>query len=42
MRVYPGPKMMIVDEMGYLPLDELGATVFPQLVSAAASAAVLS
>lgn len=34
MRVYLGPKMLIVDEMGYLPLDELGATVFFQLVSA--------
>jgi DNA replication protein DnaC len=34
MRVYLGPKMLIVDEIGYLPLDELGATVFFQLVSA--------
>jgi DNA replication protein DnaC len=34
MRVYLGPKMLIIDEMGYLPLDELGATVFFQLVSA--------
>ena len=34
MRVYLGPKMLIVDEMGYLPLDDLGATVFFQLVSA--------
>ena len=24
MRVYLGPRMLIVDEMGYLPLDELG------------------
>lgn len=28
------PKVLIIDEMGYLPLDELGATVFFQLVSA--------
>lgn len=34
MRVYLGPKMLIVDEIGYLPLDERGATVFFQLVSA--------
>ena len=34
MRVYLGPKLLIVDEMGYLPVDELGATVFFQLVSA--------
>ena len=34
MRVYLGPKTLIVNEMGYLPLDELGATVFSQLVSA--------
>jgi DNA replication protein DnaC len=34
MRVYLGPKMLIIDEMGYLPLDELGATVFFQLVTA--------
>ena len=33
MRVYLAPKVLIVDEMGYLPLDELGATIF-QLVSA--------
>ena len=26
--------MLIIDEMGYLPLDELGATIFFQLVSA--------
>jgi DNA replication protein DnaC len=34
MRVYLAPKVLIVDEMGYLPLDELGATIFFQLVSA--------
>jgi DNA replication protein DnaC len=26
--------VLIVDEMGYLPLDELGATIFFQLISA--------
>jgi len=34
MRVYLAPKILIIDEMGYLPLDELGATIFFQLVSA--------
>jgi len=34
LRVYLGPKLLIIDEMGYLPLDDLGATVFFQLVSA--------
>ncbi len=34
MRIYLAPKVLIVDEMGYLPLDELGATIFFQLVSA--------
>ena len=34
MRVYIAPKVLIIDEMGYLPLDELGATIFFQLVSA--------
>jgi DNA replication protein DnaC len=34
MRVYPAPKVLIIDEMGYLPLDELGATIFFQLVRA--------
>jgi len=31
--VYTAPKVLIVDEMGYLPLDETGATIFFQLVS---------
>ena len=35
MRIYLAPKVLIVDEMGYLPLDELGATIFFQLVSGA-------
>jgi DNA replication protein DnaC len=34
MRVYLVPKVLIIDEMGYLPLDDLGATIFFQLVSA--------
>jgi len=34
MRVYLAPKVLIIDEMGYLPLDELGATILFQLVSA--------
>lgn len=34
MRVYLAPRVLIVDEMGYLPLDELGATIFFQLISA--------
>ena len=27
MRVYLAPKVLIIDEMGYLPLDDLGATI---------------
>jgi DNA replication protein DnaC len=34
LRVYLAPKILIVDEVGYLPLDDLGATIFFQLVSA--------
>jgi DNA replication protein DnaC len=34
MRVYLAPKVLLIDEMGYLPLDDLGATIFFQLVSA--------
>lgn len=34
LRVYLGPKLLVIDEMGYLPLDELGATILFQLVSA--------
>jgi DNA replication protein DnaC len=34
MRIYLAPKVLIIDEMGYLPLDDLGATIFFQLVSA--------
>jgi DNA replication protein DnaC len=34
MKVYLAPKVLIIDEMGYLPLDDIGATIFFQLVSA--------
>jgi len=34
MRIYLAPKALVIDEMGYLPLDEMGATIFFQLVSA--------
>lgn len=34
MRIYVAPKVLVIDEMGYLPLDDLGATIFFQLVSA--------
>jgi DNA replication protein DnaC len=34
MRVYLAPKVLVIDEVGHLPLDDLGATIFFQLVSA--------
>ena len=34
MRVYLRPRLLIVDEVGYLPLDPLAANLFFQLVSA--------
>jgi DNA replication protein DnaC len=34
MRLYMRPKVLIIDEVGYLPLDPVGATTFFQLVSA--------
>jgi DNA replication protein DnaC len=34
MRHYLRPKVLVVDEVGYLPLDEIGATIFFQLISA--------
>ena len=34
LRVYLAPRVLVIDEMGYLPLDALGATLFFQLVSA--------
>ncbi len=34
LRIYLAPKVLVIDEMGYLPLDDLGAMIFFQLVSA--------
>ena len=34
MRVHLAPKVPIIDEMGYLPWDDMGATILFQLVSA--------
>src|SRR5437868_5437153 len=34
LRIYLAPKVLVIDEMGYLPSDEMGATLFFQLVSA--------
>ena len=34
MRVYLAPRVLIIDEVGYLPLNPAGATAFFQLVSA--------
>ena len=34
MRIYTRPKLLVIDEVGYLPLDGLGANFFFQLVSA--------
>src|SRR3954451_2774553 len=34
LRIYLAPKVLIIDEMGYLPLGDMGATIFFQLVSA--------
>ena len=37
MRIYLAPKVLVINEMGYLPylpLDDLGARIFFQLVSA--------
>jgi DNA replication protein DnaC len=34
LRYYLKPKVLVVDEVGYLPLDTVGATIFFQLVSA--------
>jgi DNA replication protein DnaC len=27
MKVYLAPEVLVIDEMGYLPLDDLGATI---------------
>jgi hypothetical protein len=34
MRLYQARKVLLIDEVGYLPLDDLGSTMFFQLVSA--------
>ncbi len=34
LRRYVTPKVLAIDEMGYLPLDDVGATLFFQLVTA--------
>jgi DNA replication protein DnaC len=34
LRVYLRPKVLVIDEVGYLPLDPVGATVLFQLISA--------
>jgi DNA replication protein DnaC len=34
LRVYLAPKVLVIDEVAYLPLDDLGATIFSQLISA--------
>jgi len=33
LKVYTTPKLLIVDEIGYLPIDRLGANLFFQLIS---------
>jgi DNA replication protein DnaC len=34
LRTFVSPKVLVIDEIGYLPLDEVGATLFFQLVTA--------
>lgn len=34
MRIYIRPKFLVIDEVGYLPLDALGSNLFFQLISA--------
>lgn len=34
MRIYLAPRLLVIDEMCYPPMDELGATIFFQLVTA--------
>ncbi|MDR3405341.1 MAG: IS21-like element helper ATPase IstB [Chthoniobacter sp.] len=34
MAIYLRPKVLVIDEVGYLPLDQMGATVFFQIVTA--------
>jgi len=33
MKVYSSPKLLVIDEVGYLPLDSLGSSLFFQLIS---------
>lgn len=33
LKIYTRPRLLVIDEMGYLPLDDLAANVFFQLVS---------
>jgi len=33
MRKYLNPKLLVIDEIGYLPLDRLGANLFFQLIN---------
>jgi DNA replication protein DnaC len=34
MAIYTRPKVLVIDEVGYLPMDEMGATIFFQVVTA--------
>ena len=34
MKVYSSTKLLVIDEVGYLPLDSLGSSLFFQLISA--------
>jgi len=34
MRIYTRPKLLVIDEVGYLPLDGIGSNLFFQLISA--------
>lgn len=34
MRIYTRPKLLVIDEVGYLPLDLYGSNFFFQLISA--------
>ena len=34
MRIFTRPKLLVIDEVGYLPLDGVGANLFFQLISA--------
>lgn len=34
MAIYLRPKVLVIDEVGYLPMDQMGATIFFQVVAA--------